>query len=160
MRPDICYALLMILFCAPICAAMARPRISLDGEWNLSVPGKPTDYKVNVPGSWQAQVPALKDYALIEIMCCPGGCIGGGAQPQPTSEEIRKTRVAVIYDEDEHMPLRKSHENPAVRKLYEDFLGEPLSHKSHELLHTKYTPRVRRTVKKAAEEKPTKVKVE
>jgi iron only hydrogenase large subunit-like protein len=100
------------------------------------------------------------DYAFIEIMCCPGGCIGGGGQPIPTSEEIRKARVAAIYDEDEHMPLRKSHENPAVKKLYEEFLGEPLSHKSHELLHTKYTPRERRTVKKAAEEKPVKVKVE
>ncbi|MCE5198209.1 MAG: NADH-dependent [FeFe] hydrogenase, group A6 [Armatimonadota bacterium] len=96
----------------------------------------------------------FKDYHFIEIMCCPGGCIGGGGQPQPTSEEIRKARIKAIYDEDEAMTLRKSHTNPAVQKLYEEFLGKPLSHKSHELLHTDYTPRDRKTVK------AVKVKVE
>lgn len=101
----------------------------------------------------------FKDYAFIEIMCCPGGCIGGGGQPQPTSMEIRQARTRAIYDEDEAMAIRKSHENPAVQKLYEEFLGEPLSHKSHELLHTHYTPRERKTIKKPAE-KATKVKVE
>ena len=106
------------------------------------------------------------DYAFIEIMCCPGGCIGGGGQPQPTSEEIRKARVAAIYDEDEAMALRRSHENPAVIRLYEEFLGEPLSHKSHELLHTHYVPRSRRIERKQAAEskdgsqEPRKVKVE
>ena len=102
----------------------------------------------------------FKDYAFIEIMCCPGGCIGGGGQPQPTSMEIRQARTRAIYDEDEAMTIRKSHENPAVKKLYEEFLTAPLSHKSHELLHTHYTPRERRTIKKAAQETPTKVKVE
>jgi iron-only hydrogenase group A len=101
----------------------------------------------------------FKDYHFIEIMCCPGGCIGGGGQPQPTSEEIRKARVKAIYDEDEAMAIRKSHENPAVIKLYEEFLDKPLSHKSHELLHTHYTARPRRTVKEDAG-KPVKVKVE
>lgn len=81
------------------------------------------------------------DYHFIEVMCCPGGCIGGGGQPYPTSEEIRKKRIEAIYDEDEAMTLRRSHENPAVITLYEEFLGEPLGHKSHELLHTDYTPR-------------------
>jgi NADH-quinone oxidoreductase subunit G/NADP-reducing hydrogenase subunit HndD len=81
------------------------------------------------------------DYHFIEIMCCPGGCIGGGGQPYPTTEEIRKKRIAAIYEEDEKMTLRKSHENPAVTALYAEFLGEPLGHKSHELLHTHYTPR-------------------
>ncbi|MCE5323974.1 [FeFe] hydrogenase, group A [bacterium] len=100
----------------------------------------------------------FKDYHFIEIMCCPGGCIGGGGQPQPTSEEIRKARVKAIYDEDESMAIRKSHENPAVVKLYEEFLDKPLSHKSHELLHTHYTPRSCRTVKQEAK-KPIKVKV-
>jgi len=99
----------------------------------------------------------FKDYAFIEIMCCPGGCIGGGGQPQPTSEEIRKKRVEAIYAEDGAMELRKSHESPAVKTLYEEFLGKPLSHKSHELLHTTYTPRSTRTVK---EEKSRKVPVE
>jgi NADH-quinone oxidoreductase subunit G/NADP-reducing hydrogenase subunit HndD len=83
----------------------------------------------------------FKDYHFIEIMCCPGGCIGGGGQPQPTNEEIRRKRAEAIYDEDEAMTIRRSHENPAVIALYEEFLGEPLSHKSHELLHTDYTPR-------------------
>jgi len=86
----------------------------------------------------------FKDYHFIEIMCCPGGCIGGGGQPYPTSEEIRKARISAIYEEDEAMALRKSHDNPAVKMLYEEFLGEPLGHKSHELLHTHYTPRGRR----------------
>lgn len=89
----------------------------------------------------------FKDYAFIEIMCCPGGCIGGGGQPQPTSEEIRAKRIAGIYEEDAAMKIRKSHESPAIKAIYEEFLGKPLSHKSHELLHTTYTPRTTKTVK-------------
>ncbi len=82
------------------------------------------------------------DYHFIEIMCCPGGCLGGGGQPIPTTDEVRKARMEAIYREDEGLPMRKSHENPAVvTALYEEFLGEPNSHKSHELLHTHYTPR-------------------
>jgi NADH-quinone oxidoreductase subunit G/NADP-reducing hydrogenase subunit HndD len=81
------------------------------------------------------------DYHFIEIMCCPGGCIGGGGSPIPTNTDIRLKRIDAIYTEDERMVLRKSHENPAVTKLYEEFLEKPLGHKSHELLHTKYTPR-------------------
>jgi NADH-quinone oxidoreductase subunit G/NADP-reducing hydrogenase subunit HndD len=83
------------------------------------------------------------DYHFIEIMCCPGGCIGGGGQPYPTSEEIRKKRVEAIYDEDAALSIRRSHENPAVKALYAEFLGEPLGAKSHELLHTHYTPRAK-----------------
>ena len=78
---------------------------------------------------------------FIEIMACPGGCLGGGGQPIPTNEKIRKARAKAIYAEDESKTLRKSHENPQVLKLYEDFLGAPNSHKAHELLHTHYTPR-------------------
>ncbi len=81
------------------------------------------------------------DYHFVEIMACPGGCIGGGGQPIPTSMEIRKKRVEAIYKADRALEIRKSHENPAVLKLYEEFLGEPNSHKAHELLHTKYTPK-------------------
>ena len=81
------------------------------------------------------------DYHFIEIMCCPGGCIGGGGQPIPTTDEIRRKRIEAIYREDEGMPLRKSHENPVIKQLYEEFLGEPLGHKSHKLLHTTYTRR-------------------
>ncbi|MDD4168977.1 MAG: NADH-dependent [FeFe] hydrogenase, group A6 [Desulfotomaculaceae bacterium] len=81
------------------------------------------------------------DYHFIEIMCCPGGCIGGGGQPIPTNLEIRGQRIAGIYTADERMEIRKSHENPAVQQLYKEFLEKPLGHKSHELLHTHYTPR-------------------
>lgn len=82
-------------------------------------------------------------YHFIEIMACPGGCIGGGGQPIPTNAEIRRKRTEAIYAEDEGMPIRKSHENPDVIKLYKEYLGEPNGHKSHELLHTKYNKRNR-----------------
>jgi len=81
------------------------------------------------------------DYHFIEIMCCPGGCIGGGGSPIPTNTEIRLRRIDAVYRADEEMALRKSHENPAVAELYKDFLEKPLGHKSHELLHTHYTNR-------------------
>ena len=67
-------------------------------------------------------------------MTCPGGCIGGGGQPRITSDAVREARIRAIYAEDEGRELRKSHENPDVQALYEEFLGEPLGHKSHELL--------------------------
>lgn len=79
------------------------------------------------------------DYHFVEIMACPGGCIGGGGQPIPTSEDVRKKRVEAIFEADRSNTIRKSHENPAVLKLYEEFLGEPNGHKAHELLHTHYT---------------------
>ncbi|PKP48365.1 MAG: ferredoxin [Bacteroidetes bacterium HGW-Bacteroidetes-11] len=82
-------------------------------------------------------------YHFIEIMGCPGGCLGGGGQPIPTSPEIRKKRAEAIYSEDEEMVIRKSHENPEVTEIYKHFLGEPLGHKSHDLLHTHYKPRKR-----------------
>ena len=81
------------------------------------------------------------DYHFIEIMTCPGGCIGGGGQPIPTNAEIIQKRLEAIYRADEGMALRKSHENPAIKELYESFLGQPLGHKSHELLHTTYVRR-------------------
>jgi NADP-reducing hydrogenase subunit HndD len=80
-------------------------------------------------------------YHFIEVMTCPGGCIGGGGQPRMTNTDVRKKRIAAIYREDEGKKLRKSHENKAVTQLYQEFLGEPLGHKSHKLLHTHYTPR-------------------
>jgi len=82
-------------------------------------------------------------YHFIEIMGCPGGCLGGGGQPIPTSPEIRKRRAEAIYSEDSEMPIRKSHENPEIAEIYKEFLGEPLGHKSHDLLHTHYKPRKR-----------------
>lgn len=83
------------------------------------------------------------DYHFIEFMACPGGCLGGGGQPIPTNPEIRQKRAEAIYAEDEGLPIRKSHENPEVQKLYKDFLKEPLGEVSHHLLHTKYTKRER-----------------
>jgi NADP-reducing hydrogenase subunit HndD len=80
-------------------------------------------------------------YHFVEIMACPGGCIGGGGQPIPTNMEIRKKRMKAIYSEDEHKVLRKSHENPDVVAIYKEFLDQPNSHKSHELLHTHYVER-------------------
>ena len=80
-------------------------------------------------------------YHFIEVMGCPGGCISGGGQPRPVNDEIRKKRIQAILKEDEGKKLRKSHNNPDINKLYEEFLGKPLGHISHELLHTKYTAR-------------------
>jgi len=79
---------------------------------------------------------------FIEFMGCPGGCIGGGGQPIPTSPEIRAARAKAIYEEDAECAVRKSHENPAVLKLYGEFFTDgPCSHLSHDLLHTHYTAR-------------------
>ena len=80
-------------------------------------------------------------YTFIEVMTCPGGCLGGGGQPIPTDEEIRLKRAESIYLEDKHKPLRKSHENPEIQYLYQHFLQRPLSEKAHHLLHTHYVER-------------------
>ncbi len=86
------------------------------------------------------------DYQFIEVMACPGGCVNGGGQPhQPASvrnfTDVRAVRAAGLYSEDEAMTLRKSHENPVVKQVYEEFLEKPGSHKAHELLHTTYVKR-------------------
>lgn len=80
-------------------------------------------------------------YAFIEVMTCPGGCLGGGGQPIPTTWAIRQKRSDSLYKEDRLKPIRKSHENPAIKAIYDDFLKEPLGHVSHELLHTDYIER-------------------
>lgn len=78
-------------------------------------------------------------YHAIEIMACPGGCIGGGGQPQHHGQtEILKARAAAIYTEDKNKKIRKSHENPFIQELYSTYLGEPNSELAHKLLHTKY----------------------
>ena len=82
-----------------------------------------------------------KSFHFVEIMGCPGGCIGGGGQPRPTSWKIKAERAAAIYKEDEQRELRKSHVNPGIAQIYKEFLGEPNSHKAHELLHTHYVAR-------------------
>ncbi len=80
-----------------------------------------------------------EQFHAIEVMACPGGCIGGAGQPyhHGNSDIIRK-RLEATYEEDRNKPIRKSHENPSVIKLYKEYLGEPCGHKSHELLHTHY----------------------
>ncbi|MCK6605181.1 MAG: [FeFe] hydrogenase, group A [Ignavibacteriaceae bacterium] len=84
----------------------------------------------------------LNHVHFIEIMACPGGCIGGGGQPIPTSAEIRQARAKAIYAEEESLELRKSHDNPHVKAIYEKFLTDgPCGHISHKLLHTHYTKR-------------------
>jgi iron-only hydrogenase group A len=81
------------------------------------------------------------EYHFIEVMACPGGCIGGGGQPRFTDEETRKGRIAAIYREDEGKQVRKSHENPEIVQIYREFLHSPLGERSHKLLHTSYTAR-------------------
>ena len=82
------------------------------------------------------------EFHAIEVMACPGGCIGGGGQPYHHGDmELLKKRTQVLYDEDKGKKLRKSHENPYIIQLYEKFLGKPLSEKSHHLLHTHYFKR-------------------
>jgi hydrogenase, Fe-only len=86
------------------------------------------------------------NYHFIEIMGCPGGCVNGGGQPQqPASfrnfNDLRALRAKAIYDQDKASKIRKSHENPAIKALYDEFLGKPGSHKAHELLHTTYVKR-------------------
>lgn len=88
------------------------------------------------------------NYHFVEIMCCPGGCVNGGGQPQVHAdvrnfEDVRAIRAKVLYDNDAAKPVRKSHENPSIKRLYEEYLGEPGSEKAHHLLHTTY---VKRTV--------------
>ena len=75
-------------------------------------------------------------YDFVEVMACPGGCVGGGGQPIHDGEELAFERGKNLYFLDENAELRFSHENPDVQKLYDDFLEKPLSHKSHMLLHT------------------------
>lgn len=83
-------------------------------------------------------------YHAIEIMACPGGCIGGGGQPYHHGDiNLLKKRAAAIYEEDRAKPIRRSHQNPDIIMLYREFLGEPYGAKAHELLHTHYTPRER-----------------
>jgi NADH-quinone oxidoreductase subunit G len=80
-------------------------------------------------------------YHFIEVMACPGGCVAGGGQPYGVTDELRKQRAAGLYDEDHSGLWRCSHNNPYIKQIYTEFLGEPLGHKSHHLLHTTYTSR-------------------
>ena len=80
------------------------------------------------------------DYDFIEVMACPGGCIGGGGQPWPVNESVRKSRAKSLYLSDKHLPVRESHKNPVVEQVYQEFLYQPGSRKAEKFLHTKHHP--------------------
>jgi NADP-reducing hydrogenase subunit HndD len=82
-----------------------------------------------------------KDYHFIEIMACPGGCIGGEGQPLPRTKQKIQKRIEALYMQDADLPVRKSHENPLVRKIYKEFLGKPGSPRARNLLHSSYIKR-------------------
>ncbi len=93
-----------------------------------------------------------KNYHFIEIMGCPGGCVNGGGQPiQPASvrnfTDIKALRASALYGEDQAKAIRKSHENPMIKKVYDEYFGEPGSHKAHEILHTSYVDRSKKVIK-------------
>ena len=120
-----------------------------------------TEVKVAVAHGMKNAKPLLDDiragkspYLFIEIMGCPGGCVAGGGQPfvrecflpnedADIMDTFREKRAAALYREDENRPLRVSHKNPDVAALYDEYLGEPNSHKAHKLLHTSYKERKR-----------------
>ncbi len=129
-----------------------EPVRGLEGvkEATLKIAGK--DVKVAVVhGTANARIildkiKAGEHYDFVEIMACPGGCINGGGQPVIDAAtravvDFKAERAKALYTEDERATLRKSHENPVIKALYDDFLGEPCGHKSHELLHTHYIDR-------------------
>ncbi|MDD5703905.1 MAG: iron hydrogenase small subunit, partial [Dehalococcoidales bacterium] len=80
-------------------------------------------------------------YHFIEIMACPGGCVGGGGQPISYDMALRNLRGRTLYKEDKSLPCRRSHQNPSIEKIYREYLTTPLGEKSHHLLHTHYQPR-------------------
>jgi NADH-quinone oxidoreductase subunit G len=80
-------------------------------------------------------------YHFVEVMACPGGCVGGGGQPYMVTDELRKKRAEGLYKDDADKQLRCSHQNPYIKRLYEEFLEKPLSEKSEKLLHTHYKGR-------------------
>lgn len=95
---------------------------------------------VNGLGNADKLLKAIKkgkvSYDFIEVMACPGGCVGGGGQPMYDNVEMAPKRAPVLYSQDKISNLRFSHENPSIKEIYNDYLEKPLSHKSHKLLHT------------------------
>ena len=114
----------------------------------LNIAGKEVKIAVcNTLGSAMKMMDRVRagtaDYHFIEVMACPGGCIGGGGQPIPTSKAIKKKRMEAIYSIDSNSKIRKSHENPEIKILYDTWMGKPLGEKAHRLLHTHYSPQNR-----------------
>ncbi len=125
----------------------------LEGVKSAEIDIKGTKVRIAVAhqmGNCQAVIEQVREarekgeeppYHFIEVMACRGGCIGGGGQPHGATDEVRAQRTKGIYTDDEKSTLRCSHHNPEITRVYEDFLGEPLGHKAHELLHTTYKQR-------------------
>ena len=128
----------------------------LEGSKKATVKIKDMDVNVAVTsglGNARKLLESIKSgkstYHIIEIMACPGGCIGGGGQPYIYGNiDILQKRVEAIYKEDDNKVIRKSHENPSIQKLYNEFLGEPCGEKAHELLHTHFVDRKYKKMKK------------
>ncbi|MCH4157181.1 MAG: [FeFe] hydrogenase, group A [Acidaminococcaceae bacterium] len=117
-------------------------------EATLNIAGKEIRIAVcNTLGSAMKMMDRVRagtaNYHFIEVMACPGGCIGGGGQPIPTSKAIKKKRMEAIYSIDSNSKIRKSHENPEIKILYDTWMGKPLGEKAHRLLHTHYSPQNR-----------------
>jgi NADP-reducing hydrogenase subunit HndD len=141
----------------PLEGLHVKPIMGLDGikkaslkiegavdEWSFLEGAKLKVAVAHGLGNARKIIEAMKsgeEFHFIEIMACPGGCIGGGGQPRFTNDEVRQKRIEAIYKEDEGKKLRKSHENPEIIQIYEEFFGEPLGEKSHKLLHTNYNSR-------------------
>jgi NADP-reducing hydrogenase subunit HndD len=113
-------------------------------EGSIIINGQEIKFAVASGGSNIKKLLKEKDkYHFIEMMACPGGCVNGGGQPIYKDPSTVQKRMEALYFDDKNLPLRKSHENPVVKVLYKEFLGKPLSKKSHKLLHTHYTLRDR-----------------
>lgn len=121
----------------------------LDGIRSATIDFNGTPIKIGIAhslGNARKLIEEVKNgtspYHAIEMMACPGGCIGGGGQPFHKGRmEVLKKRAAALYQADAEKPLRKSHENPFVKQLYKEYMGEPCGHRAHELLHTHYVDR-------------------
>ena len=121
----------------------------LDGIRSATIDFNSTPIKIGIAhslGNARKLIEEVKNgtspYHAIEVMACPGGCIGGGGQPFHKGRmEVLKKRAAALYQADAEKPLRKSHENPFVKQLYKEYMGEPCGHRAHELLHTHYVDR-------------------
>jgi len=114
------------------------------GDWAFLEGAELKVAVVHTLGNARRIVEAVKNgevFHFIEVMSCPGGCISGAGQPRFTDDSVRLRRIEAIYKEDEGKKLRKSHLNPEVLQIYKEFLGKPLSHRSHKLLHTEYVKR-------------------
>ncbi|WIA24002.1 hypothetical protein OEZ85_013628 [Tetradesmus obliquus] len=119
----------------------ASLQLQLDGDTTKTVRVAVCSGVVNARKLVEDVRAGTANYDFVEVMSCPGGCIGGGGQPKTKGPDVLQRRMAAVYSIDSNMHLRKSHENPQIKKLYADELGKPNSEEAHHLLHTKYHDR-------------------